>query len=196
MDTRANQKKNFFDWLEQLKKDYQLLTDSNFGDNKLILESKFGNKAIQDTYDSSFGLMTKFKDKAKQLLSLAHVQKPQWEMNPIYEVKIICQKSKNGMLVQGLKSGEAIDKKWDLRFEAKMENIGSGRKFYWQVANSGDEAKNENALRGGFYDGDIAKGGKIREESTSYYGSHFVRCFVVQHNICVAVSEPFIVNII
>lgn len=190
-------KENFFKWLEQLKKDYQLLVDTSFSDNKLLLESKFGNKAIQATYDNSFGILTKLKDKAKQLLSLAHVQKPQWTMSyHQYEVKIICQKSKNGMLIKELKSGEAIEKNWKLRFEAKIENIGSGRKFYWQVANSGDEAKNANSLRGGFYDSDITKGEKIREESTSYQGSHFVRCFVVQNNVCVAVSEPFIVNIV
>lgn len=189
-------KENFFRWIEQLRKDYQLLVDTSFGDNKLLLESKFGNKAIQSNYDNSFGIITKIKDKAKYLLSLAHVQKPQWTMSSQYKVNIICHKSKNGMLTQKLNSGEGVDKNWKLRFEAKIENIGSGRKFYWQVANSGDEAKNANSLRGGFYDSDISKGEKIREESTSYQGSHFVRCFVVQNNVCVAVSEPFIVNIV
>jgi len=189
-------KDNFFKWLEQLKKDYQLLVDTSFSDNKLLLESKFGNKAIQATYDNSFGIITKIKDKAKYLLSLAHVQKPQWIMNPQYKVNIICHKSKDGRLVKELKNNEPIEKNWKLRFEAKIENIGAGRKFYWQVANSGDEAKNANCLRGEFYDSDITKGEKVREETTGYKGSHFVRCFVVQYDVCVAVSEPFIVNII
>ena len=189
-------KDNFFKWLLKLKNDYRYLVSNNYIDNKLLLEKSFGKNAIQSTYKDSLGIKDKLIIKAKELLSLTHVQKPKWVMNLKYDVKIICQKSRDGRLQQPLKSNEFINKHWSLRFEAKIENIGSGRKFYWQVANSGQEAETANSLRGGFYDGVIAKGGKVREESTLYEGSHFVRCFVIQNNVCVAVSEPFIVNII
>ena len=188
-------KDNFFKWLKQLKNDYKYLVSDNFYENKLLLENSFGSKAIQSTYSDSFGIVTKLSNKAKELLSLTHVQKPKWTIDPKYNITIICQANKNGMLQKRLQSNEPIGKNWSLRFEARIENIGSGRKFYWQVANSGEEAQSANCLRGDFYDGIIAKGGKVREESTSYKGSHFVRCFVVQNNVCVAVSEPFIVNI-
>lgn len=191
----AIKRENFFNWLEQLKIDYTYLIADDFYKNKLLLENRFGNNAIQSTYNDSFGMVTKVKDKAKQLLSLTHVQKPQWTMNLQYHVNISCGISKNGMLQRTLQSNVPVGKGWNLRFEANIENIGSGRKFYWQVANSGQEAQEANCLRGDFYDGLIAKGGKVREENTSYTGSHFVRCFIVQHNICVAISEPFIVNI-
>ena len=189
-------KENFFRWLRQIKIDYKYLVTDDFYKNKLLLENSFGSKAIQSTYNDSFGILTKLSDKAKQLLSLTHLQKPKWTIDPKYHITITCQVNKNGMLQKQLQSNEPIGKNWSLRFEARIENIGSGRKFYWQVANSGDEAQNANCLRGDFYDGTIEKGGKVREESTSYTGTHFVRCFVVQHNICVAVSEPFIVNIV
>ena len=189
-------KENFFKWLEKLKLDYSYLVSHKYVDNKLLLENSFGKEAINSTYKDSLGLKDKLMIKAKDLLSLAHIQKPKWIMNPQYSVGIICNVSKDGMLQRQLHSNEPIGKGWNLRFEAKIQNIGSGRKFYWQVANSGQEAQEANCLRGDFYDGIISKGGKVREESTSYKGSHFVRCFIVQKNICVAVSEPFIVNII
>lgn len=187
---------NFIKWLNQLKADYTYLISNQYGDNKFLLENKFGKKAIQSTYRDSFGMIEQLKIKAKELLALPHIQKPQWTFNPQNEVKIVCQKSRNGMLHQELKSGEAIGRGWNLRFEAKIHDVASSRKFYWQVANSGEEAESAKCLRGGFYDGEVSRGGKVREESTSYIGSHFVRCYIVQHNQCIAVSEPFIIEII
>lgn len=187
---------NFFRWLQQLNEDYKFLISNQYGDNKFLLENKFGKKAIQSSYRDSLGVIEQLKIKAKELIALPHIQKPEWTFNQQYEIKIVCQKSKNGMLHQELKSGEAIERGWNLRFEAKIPDVGSSRKFYWQVANSGEEAESAKCLRGGFYDGEVSRGGKVREESTSYIGSHFVRCYVVQHNQCIAVSEPFIVEII
>jgi hypothetical protein len=190
-------RENFRKWVQQLKTDYAYLSSNNYENNKTLLENSFGSKSIQKAYSDSFGIIKNLTIKAKELLSLTHVQKPNWDMsNVIYSVNITCQKSKNGMLTQNIKSGEPIEKNWNLRFKAHFDGYGSGRKFYWQVANSGYEAIQANCLRGDFYDGTIEKGGKERKESTSYTGSHFVRCFVVQNNQCVAVSEPFIVNII
>jgi len=190
-------KDNFFNWLIKLKQDYTYLISTEYGNNKILLESSFGKQSIQKTYYDSLGIVQNLTIKAKELLSLTHVQKPTWIMNPQYNLNITCQISKNGMSQKQLQSNEPITKNWNLRFEAKIQNIGSGRKFYWQVANSGKEALEANCLRGDLsYDGIIEKGRKNKNESTSYTGSHFVRCFVVQNNICVAVSEPFIVNII
>lgn len=194
--TEPIKKESFFKWLEQLKKDYVYISSNNYENTKSLLESSFGKNAIQKTYNDSFGVFKNLTIKAKELLSLSHVQKSKWENNLQYRVDVICTKSKDGWMPRELKNGEAIEKNWNLRFEAKIQDVGSGRKFYWQVANSGWEATNANCLRGNFYEGEISRGGKVREESTSYSGAHFVRCFVIQHNQCVAISEPFIVNII
>lgn len=157
-----------------------------------IFGSRFSN--LKKTEEKSDSFIVKIKNK---LLSLTHVQKPTWNMNIKGNVKINCQKSRNGMQTLALSSNQTISKNWSLRFEAQVSGSisSNGRKYYWQIANSGQEANDANCLRGDFYDGIISKGGKVREESTSYTGYHFVKCFVVQNNECVAVSEPFIVNI-
>lgn len=131
-------------------------------------------------------------------LELTHIKRPEWTENIQGTVKIVCKRSKNGRQIVNLSSNQKIDKGWQLRFQAKVStNISSNkRKYYWQVVNSGDEAIKAECLRGGFYEGVISKGGKVREESTSYRGNHFVKCFVIQNNECVARSESFIVNII
>jgi hypothetical protein len=81
-----------------------------------------------------------------------------------------------------------------IRFEAKT-NIGWPYKVYWQVVNTGHDAKYANCLRGGFYEGEIKKGGKARTETTLYSGMHWVECFIVKDGKCVARSGEFVVNI-
>jgi hypothetical protein len=61
--------------------------------------------------------------------------------------------------------------------------------------NTDDEARSANSLRGGYYDGVIEKGGRVRQESTLYSGMHWVECFIVKNGVCVARSGEFVVNI-
>lgn len=156
----------------------------------------FGSRfpSIESSKEKNASFITKIKE---ALLGLSHVRKPIWNMNIKGNIRISCKKSKNGMQTLPMSSNQVITKNCSLRFEAHVSGeIGSnGRKYYWQIVNSGDEATNANCLRGEFYDGLVSRGGKVREESTSYIGFHFVKCFVIQNNECVAVSEPFIVQV-
>ena len=133
----------------------------------------------------------------KRLLSLAHVQKPTWPKEIKGTVVIQATRNLNGFQTKDIKSGERLEKNFNLRFEAKLsKNLKAmNPKFRWQIANSGEEASNANQLRGDFYDGILEKGGKIREEGTRYKGRHFIKCFAIVNKKIVAESEPFIVNI-
>jgi hypothetical protein len=50
-------------------------------------------------------------------------------------------------------------------------------------------------LRGGFYESKIEQGKKIRTETTSYLGRHYVEAYLVKNYICYGKSNPFEVNI-
>ena len=63
-------------------------------------------------------------------------------------------------------------------------------KYYWQVVNTGEAAKRNNDLRGNIFEGN-----QVRGEHTKYQGKHWIECFIVQNNICVARSGKFFVNI-
>jgi hypothetical protein len=60
--------------------------------------------------------------------------------------------------------------------------------FYPVVA--GEEASRLGQLRGGF-----EIGGKIKEETTSYKGNHFVEAFVVKDEVLLARSGKLVVPI-
>jgi len=70
-----------------------------------------------------------------------------------------------------------------LEFYIKKHNIQSPYIVYWKVKNFGIEAKNKNDLRG-----EITKdkGHEKKNENTKYRGQHYVECYIIKDNICVA----------
>jgi len=70
-----------------------------------------------------------------------------------------------------------------LEFYIKKHNIPTPYKVYWKVKNFGEEAKNKNDLRG-----EITKdkGQEKKNENTKYRGQHYVECYIIKDNICVA----------
>lgn len=69
-------------------------------------------------------------------------------------------------------------------------NASGNFQTYWQVVNTGQAAKNANDLRG-----NIFLGNQVRWEHTKYKGKHWIECFVVQGEYCIARSRKFFVNI-
>ena len=52
---------------------------------------------------------------------------------------------------------------------------------YWKVKNVGPEAERQICLRG-----QIEERGKEISEPTSFFGNHYIECYIVQNNVCVA----------
>ena len=61
---------------------------------------------------------------------------------------------------------------------------------FWKVKNNGSEALDAQQPRG-----QVEEGSSSRYESTSYVGSHYVEVYIVQNNVCVAMSrQPVIIQ--
>ncbi len=198
-EEEPSKRENFFKWLSNLKKDYVYLTDEDISKNRTLLESTFGQNAINETYNKSVGVfgraMLNIGEITSKLLSLPYLEKPNWSESIKGSVKIKCVVLSGGKPIGTLKSGEPISKGKKLRFISEINGVGIPLRTQWQIANTGIDAKTNRCLRGEFYDGTIKNGGHIREEPTAFIGEHLVRCFVIQHHTCVARSEPFIVNV-
>lgn len=69
-------------------------------------------------------------------------------------------------------------------------NLNGNFEYFWQVVNTGQEAKTAGDLRGNFF-----TDGPTRWEHTKYRGKHWIECFIVQNNICIARSGKFFINI-
>jgi len=76
-----------------------------------------------------------------------------------------------------------------LKYIAKTNAVGNFE-YYWQVVNTGKAARLADDLRGKFFEGE-----RIHWEHTRYPGKHWIECFIVQGDICIARSGKFFVNI-
>jgi len=77
-----------------------------------------------------------------------------------------------------------------LKYELKT-NVQHPYDVYWQVVNTGEEAKNVENGKG--LRGEIFKGDSVRWERSEYKGKHWIEGFVVIGNRCIAKTGPFFV---
>ena len=129
-----------------------------------------------------------------QFFNVHHRQQLRWSERIQGKVSIECIKQKDGYRPRELKSGTAISKNWYLFFKADT-TILHPYEVYWQVVNTGEEARHANGLRGEILSGARYKKARQWRESTLYLGSHWIECFIVKNGFVVARSGEFIVNI-
>ena len=195
----------FFKWLAQAEMD--ILHAANARTDQSAIKSlsrQFGESAVtrairESTQPTSLSRLTKASTGVSggQGLFLApHRQTPPWkiQLDSSVQVEIAAKTSRNGFRPHNYYSdGGQLPKNSSLRFTASTN--ARGYSVYWQVVNTGYEAELARGLRGGFYQSQIVKGKRVREESTLYTGRHWVECFIVMNGVCVARSGEFVVNI-
>jgi hypothetical protein len=113
------------------------------------------------------------------------------------EVPVNAQYKQDGSWSDFQSDSRPLPKHCDLLFTAVL-GIEAPYTVYWQVVNTGAEAEAQGAkgLRGQIFASKTAGiGGRIQKESTLYSGMHWIQCFVVKGDRCVALSREFVVNI-
>ena len=103
-------------------------------------------------------------------------------------LKIECEATSPTSRITYLSRTQAIGKGCSLKFYIEETNVYGEYRVFWKVRNRGRIAKNKHMLRG-----------EIREcksinEASDFFGSHFVECYIVKNNICVA-KDRISVNI-
>lgn len=125
-----------------------------------------------------------------------HLQALRWPFHPRGNVTVrAVTMLRTGFLPKLIANdGQAVPKRVSLVFQASTD-IPKPFQVYWQVVNTGDEARAAQQLRGGFLAGHVKRGKLSHREGTSYRGCHAVECLIVKNGVCVARSGQFIVNI-
>jgi len=112
------------------------------------------------------------------------------ELNPNYKVVIDATVKQNGFrdhfLSFYLTNKLWLSKEKQLIFKIVKNTVLGDYIVKWKVRNFGVEAKHAQDLRGEISD-DIGHGEK--HEHTRYLGQHFVECYIIQNNICVAMDS-------
>lgn len=199
----------FFDWLDQAKTNLIDCINAfdNIADIGSVLSVSLGESIVkrafavydatiaksisEKTNESNFSLVP---GKTQLLMSVPHKKKPLWNIPKGYRIfiKATITNPEIKTEYEYENDGESLDKGLRIRFTAFF----SEKKPYtlqWQVVNTGVEAKTKGDLRGGFEDSNL--GINSRSEATEYSGSHYIQCFLIKKNQCIAKSNIFIVNI-
>ena len=103
-----------------------------------------------------------------------------------YTLEIDCNVIQDGfrkMSLANLLNNFILKPSKKLEFYIKKHNVATPYNVYWKVKNFGEEAKNRNDLRG-----EITKdtGHETKKENTKYKGQHYVECYIIKNDICVA----------
>jgi hypothetical protein len=99
-------------------------------------------------------------------------------------MRINCEVNQSGFRVEFLRnmlSNLKTNKK--LKFYVESNDVQKPYLVKWKVKNEGSIAKSKNNLRGHILDD---KGSEIRNENSNFSGSHFVECYIIKDNVCVA----------
>lgn len=192
----------FKKWLQQISDDLmEAVQSEDVHIAGRLLKQHLGEKSINEslkqfprTKTSQSIPLALSGVKLPSLFNVLHRQRPNWQLSIQSSVKIQAKASRQGFRTYHSENGfKTLDKHYSLRFEVRT-NITHPFKVYWQVVNTGNEAAQAKSLRGGFYSGE-GNGGLVRYESTLYSGKHWIECFIVKNNVCVARSGEFVINI-
>jgi len=105
-------------------------------------------------------------------------------INPYYKIDLDCEVKQDGFreallskLTFGLRKNKGLD------FFIKETNVPRPYSIKWKVRNFGKEAEQVGQLRGEITDD---KGKERKTERTAYRGEHFVECYIIKDDVCVA----------
>ena len=107
-----------------------------------------------------------------------------------YELKIDCLVSQKGFRPHSLRqmflSKSPLLRNKKLEFYIVYSNVPKPFQVKWKVRNVGEEAIRRNQIRGQI----INDSGNHRIiESSDFYGEHFVECYIIKDDVCVAQSR-------
>lgn len=200
--SNPERKDAFFEWLQSAREDFETIAGKD--DPQLIMES--ASAAVGDTLARRVraatspatpqgGALSLFR-RAVNVFTAPHRQAPPWPVRPQGKVSIARSRCfQNGFRPKVLLHDAAPLKKGvALEFAAKTD-VPKPYTVYWQIVNTGQEAKLSSALRGDFSTGVIIKGEIVHKEDAAYSGAHSVECFIVKDGSLAARSGAFIVNV-
>jgi hypothetical protein len=193
-------KEAFDEWLRTARADFEAV--ASLTDEEAISEQlaeRMGRALVEKATASQapVAALTRRATALSRILTAPHKQPPSWPVLREGTVKITkATAARHGFRTSRFgNNGPALHKRCDLKFEAETDAKWP-YDVYWQVVNTGQEARSANNLRGTFqHAAHVERGLLTRRETTRYTGSHSIECFIVKNGYCVAQSSPFIVNI-
>lgn len=170
-----------FNFIKKSKKALNKL--NNTSDELTTLRELFGNKfPISEKTANQYGISE--KEQFIEDLFPVRISK---------RLKIDCIVTQNGyrpkLISEFIRNNFKIKQNRKLKFFIDKINITKPYEIYWKVRNVGAVAIDRHCIRG-----QINKGTDYLNETTDFYGPHYVECYIIKDNICIA-RDKISVNI-
>ena len=106
-------------------------------------------------------------------------------------LRIDCNVTSDGFMTrklrQILQSQMRLPVRRSLQFYIEQTDVEPPFTVLWKVRNRGEKAERRDMIRGEIIPSSSGKdGSSIRKESTSFYGPHYVECYIVKNGVVVA----------
>lgn len=152
-------------------------------DNEKIKEKRW-----RSVFGRNFPTLITENSKIKGYLNYKNTEEfidDRYPMDIQYDLEIDCEVSDEG------KSETSLLKRmfyWlpqgkQLKFYITVCDVPEPFSVIWKVRNVGEIAKKKNQIRGQLLDDD---GSRSKIESSTFHGPHFVECFIIKNDYCVA----------
>ncbi len=196
--------RDFFEYLKDLDKDqkYWLAPGSN---QKVYRKGKFTAKAkkaynkiceaidknqsktVYSIWRKVFGVQFPYpKEVLESAENYAKYEEFIENVVPIdirNSLTIECMTTQEGFRTQYLSALPLLKKNKKLKFYIKNTDVLLPYEVKWKVKNKGDIAKRKDMFRGQILNDN---GTKTRKENSNFGGEHYVECYVIKDNVCVA----------
>lgn len=163
-----------------VKKAKKALQQLESTDNKnKELRNLLGNDFPKETSSHSANASRKFKNTEQFIENMVRV-------DIRYDIKLECRVTQKGwqpaILTDLLKNHGFLRKNKSLDFYIVKTNCPKPYDIYWKVRNVGKVAEDKDCIRGQI----VITNREHKKEHTDFQGEHYVECYLVKNNICVA----------
>ena len=177
-------REKFFTWLSDVEGDLAQMVSTSDGDEaRAVLKGAASTTVTEAVLKGPF--------------DVAHRKVPPWQVSLVGEVTLTCYRKRGSGGWEALGQSEvSLPKSVDLLFEAST-SVEPPFDVYWQVVNTGEEAKLAGKLRGDLEKAPRAgRGGLRHNDWTEYRGTHCIVCYLVRGMSCIAKSKELIVRVV
>lgn len=188
----------FFEWHERATKDFGVFFAARTLDEQrqtLSASLRPSDGVFRPTPRDGWITLSALTESVPALSDDRHSKIAPWLMTNRYKatVKANVYLSKNSKRALWGLTARPVDKGRWLWFSVDT-NTPPPYEVQWQVVNTGQEARQQNQLRGDFYPSESAAS-RGRWEQTAYAGTHWVKGYVIKDGACVAQSEKKYVKV-
>jgi hypothetical protein len=161
---------------------YQKLVDANGDEEKYsALNEIFGKAFPEYITKSAYSLYS-----GKAYTDTEQFIEDMFRVDIRYNLIIDCNVRQNGFrdfwLRKALRERHILRHNKSLTFQIEYCNVPTPYSIYWKVRNVGAVAESKDMIRGQIKKTDS----RTQEERTSFQGPHFVECYIIKDNVCVA----------